>query len=206
MGISAIKRNQPLIFIHMNNKDINAALAALNESVFLLEEEYMENGGEVTESTEQQEQYIEELKSLLEDEGIDSLGRWLKSKEDLIKTLKAERDSVSRQIKKTEDGIEYIKSQIYQVLTAIGKDKVKGTFYSFAPILKHKTEVDKEILEKEYLEKVTKAVKKILPAWVTCKLSASVSAVPEGEKMPKYFRVTETKSCTFTKPRAKKEN
>ena len=190
----------------MNNKDINAALAALNESVFLLEEEYMENGGEVTESTEQQEQYIEELKSLLEDEGIDSLGRWLKSKEDLIKTLKAEKDSVTRQIKKTEDGIEYIKSQIYQVLTAIGKDKVKGTFYSFAPVVKHKTEVDKEILEKEYLEKVNKAVKKILPAWVKCTLSASVSAVPEGEKMPKYFRVTETKSCKFTKPRAKKED
>ena len=116
----------------MNNKDINAALAALNESVFQLEEEYMENGGEVTESTEQQEQYIESLKALLEDEGIDSLGRWLKSKEDLIKTLKAERDSVTRQIKKTEDGIEYIKSQIYQVLTAIGKDKVKGTFHPFA--------------------------------------------------------------------------
>ena len=36
----------------MNNKDINAVLTALNESVFLLEEEYMENGGEVTESTE----------------------------------------------------------------------------------------------------------------------------------------------------------
>ena len=51
----------------MNNKDINAVLAALNESVFLLEEEYMENGGEVTESTEQQEQYIESLKALLED-------------------------------------------------------------------------------------------------------------------------------------------
>lgn len=189
----------------MNNKDINAVLAALNESVFLLEEEYMENGGEVTESTEQQEQYIEELKSLLEDEGIDSLGRWLKSKEDLAKSLKAEKDSITRQIKKTEDGIEYIKSQIYKVITALGKEKVKGTCYSFAPVLKHKTEVDKEILEKEYQEKVNKAVKKILPTWVTCKLSASISAVPEGEKIPKYFRVTETESCSFTKPRATKK-
>ena len=35
----------------------------------------------------------------------------------------------------------------YQVLTAIGKDKVKGTFYSFAPAISRKTEVDKEILE-----------------------------------------------------------
>jgi hypothetical protein len=135
----------------MNNRDINAALAALNEATFILEDEYMENGGEVTESTEAQEEYIESLKALLEDEGIDSLGRWLKSKEDLIKTLKAERDSVTRQIKKTEEGIEYIKGQIYNVLTAIGKEKVKGTFYSFAPAISTKTEVDKEILEEKYL-------------------------------------------------------
>ena len=33
----------------MNNRDINVALATLNESMYLLEEEYMENGGEVTE-------------------------------------------------------------------------------------------------------------------------------------------------------------
>ena len=92
----------------MNNRDITAALAALEEASFLLEEEYEMNGGEVTEETEAQEEYIESLKALLEDEGIDSLGRWLKSKEDLIKTLKAERDSVNRQIKKTENGIEYI--------------------------------------------------------------------------------------------------
>ena len=190
----------------MNNKDINAVLAALNESVFLLEEEYMENGGEVTESTEQQEQYIESLKALLEDEGIDSLGRWLKSKEDLIKTLKAERDSVSRQIKKTEDGIEFIKSQIYKVLTAIGKKEVKGTFYSFAPAISRKTEVDKDLLEKAFLKKVTKAVQKVLPPWVSVKLSASVSAVPEEMELPHYFRVVWANTCRFKKPRAKKED
>ena len=190
----------------MNNKDINAVLAALNESVFLLEEEYMENGGEVTESTEQQEQYIEELKSLLEDEGIDSLGRWLKSKEDLIKTLKAERDSVTRQIKKTEEGIEYIKYQIYQVLTAIGKDKVKGTFYSFAPAISRKTEVDKEVLEDKYLSIVNNALEQILPPWVTFKISASVKAIPgDCEELPSEFKVIETPTCKFTKPRAKKE-
>ena len=191
----------------MNNKEINAALAALNESVFQLEEEYMENGGEVTESTEQQEQYIESLKTLLEDEGIDSLGRWLKSKEDLIKTLKAERDLVSRQIKKTEAGIEYIKSQIYQVLTAIGKDKVKGTFYSFAPTISTKTEVDKEILEEQYLKVVNKALEQILPPWVSFKLSASVKALPEGmECLPMEFKRTTSLTCRFTKPRAKKED
>ena len=190
----------------MNNNDINAALAALNEATFLLEEEYEMNGGEVTEETEAQEEYIESLKALLEDEGIDSLGRWLKSKEDLIKTLKAERDSVTRQIKKTEDGIEYIKIQIYNVLSALGKEKVKGTFYSFAPAISRKTEVDKEILEDKYLAVVNNALEQILPPWVSFKLSASVKAVPgDMEELPSEFRVVETPTCKFVKPRASKE-
>ena len=190
----------------MNNKDINAALAALEEASFLLEEEYEMNGGEVTEETEAQEEYIESLKALLEEEGIDSLGRWLKSKEDLIKTLKAERDSVTRQIKKTEDGIEYIKTQIFNVLTALGKDKVKGTFYSFAPSISRKTEVDKEILEEKYLGIVNNALEQILPPWISFKLSASVKAIPgDMEELPSEFKVTETPTCKFVKPRAKKE-
>lgn len=194
----------------MNNKDINAALAALNESIFLLEEEYMENGGEVTESTEAQEEYIESLKALLEDEGIDSLGRWLKSKEDLIKTLKAERDSVTRQIKKTEEGIEYIKSQIYNVMTALGKEKVKGTFYSFAPAISTKTEVDKEMLKEKYMEEVTEALKEVLPSWVSVNLTASIKAFnddPECGMMPipSEFKTTQTPTCKFIKPRAKRE-
>lgn len=190
----------------MNNREITAALAALEEASFLLEEEYEMNGGEVTEETEAQEEYIESLKALLEGEGIDSLGRWLKSKEDLIKTLKAERDSVARQIKKTEDGIEYIKSQIFNVLTALGKEKVKGTFYSFAPTISRKTEVDKEILEEKYLGIVNNALEQILPPWVTYKISASVKAIPgDVEEMPSEFKVVETPSCKFVKPRAKKE-
>lgn len=191
----------------MNNNDINAALAALNEATFLLEEEYEMNGGEVTDETEAQEEYIESLKALLEDEGIDSLGRWLKSKEDLIKTLKAERDSVTRQIKKTEDGIEYIKIQIYNVLSALGKEKVKGTFYSFAPAISRKTEVDKEILEDKYLAVVNNALEQILPPWISFKLSASVKAVPgDMEELPSEFRVVETPTCKFVKPRASKED
>lgn len=190
----------------MNNQEIKAALAALNETLFLLEEEYYENGGEVTEATEAMEQEIESLKALLEGEGIDSLGRWLKGKEDLIKTLKAERDSVNRQIKKIEEGIEYVKGQIYNVLTALKKDKVKGTYYSFAPATSRKTEVDKDILEEKYLIEVSNALLDILPPWVSFKLSASVKAVPgDMEELPSEFKVIETPTCKFTKPRAKKE-
>lgn len=190
----------------MKVQEINAALSALNEALFNLDEEYMENGGEVTESTEAQEEYIEQLKALLEDEAIDSLGRWLKGKEDLIKTLKAERDAVNRQIKKIEDGIEYIKGQLYKVMTAIGKEKVKGVYgYAFAPTISRKTEVDKEKLEETYLPVVNQALEQIIPEWVTYKLFASVKAVPEGMEMPDIFKVIETPTCKFTKPRAKKE-
>ena len=190
----------------MNNKEINAALAALEQASFLLEEEYMDNGGEVTEVTMAQEEQIESLKALLENEGIDSLGRWLKSKEDLIKTLKAERDAINRQIKKTEEGIDYIKSQLYVVINALGKDKVKGTLYSFAPTMSVKTEVDKEVLKEKYMDIANEAFRSVLPPWVTFTLGASVKAVPEHlEFLPLEFKTTETPSCRFTKPRAKKE-
>ena len=199
----------------MNNKDITAALAALNESMYLLEEEYMENGGEITEETEAMEARIESIKALLEDEGIDSLGRWLKSKEDLIKTLKAEKASVDRQIKATENSIEFIKFQVYNVLTALGKEKVKGTFYSFAPAISRKTEVDKEVLEEMFLAEVNNALEQILPPYVSLKLSASVKAYeafvennPDELAMrdaSSLFKVIETPTCKFVKPRAGKE-
>jgi hypothetical protein len=109
-------------------------------------------------------------------------------------------------LKLTEELIEYIKGQIYNVLTAIGKEKVKGTFYSFAPAISTKTEVDKEILEEKYLGIANQALETILPPWVSFKLSASVKAVPEGEEgLPSEFKVVTTPTCKFIKPRAKKE-
>lgn len=191
----------------MTYKEIEAALAALEEATFFLIEEYEENGGEVTESTEQQEQEIELLKDLLEHDGIDSLGRWLKSKEDKVKTLKAERDSINRQMKAEEASIEFIKSKITYCLDAIGKDKVKGNCYSFARTISHKTEVDKEILEQKYGARARHLLETILPEWVSFSLNASVKAIPSDwdDELPSEFRVTETPSCRFTKPRASKE-
>ena len=189
----------------MTYKDLTAAIAALNEAYFNLEDEYEMNGGEVTESTEAQEAQIAALQALLETEGIDLLGRWLKGKEDAVKALKAERDAIVRQIRKAEDSIEFIKSEIYNVLTAVGKEKVKGTCYSFAAAISRKTEVDKDILEDKYLGVVNQALDQILPPWVSVKISASVKAVPGDIPMPDEFKVVETPSCKFVKPRANKE-
>ena len=68
----------------MNNTEIREALSKLQQMEYFLEEEYENNGGEVNDYTEQQEASIAALRELLTTEGIDSLGRWLKAKEDEI--------------------------------------------------------------------------------------------------------------------------
>lgn len=194
----------------MNNTEIRDALSRLHEMEYYLEEEYENNGGEVTEHTEEQESAIAALRELLTTEGVDSLGRWLKAKEDQIKSLKAEKDSVTRQINAANNTIDYIKSQINALMVQTGMEKVKGTFYSFAPTTSVKTSVEKEILNMMFLEQVEKKLrggkKPIIPADVTITLGASVKMIPEGAELPPYFMQVESPSVRFTKPRANKED
>lgn len=194
----------------MNNTDIKSAIAELSTTMFLLEEEYMENGGEVTEYTATMEANIERLKVLLTTEGVDSLGRWLKSKEDQIKSLKAERDSVTRQIKSCENTIDYIKTQINNVLVATEQEKVKGTFYSFAATTSETTSVDKDALKEQFMDAVEKKLRggknPVIPVDVTITLGASIKNVPEGAEIPSYYLKESKPSVKFTKPRASKED
>ena len=194
----------------MNNTDIKAALAALSEAMFFLEEEYIENGGEVTECTLIMEANIERLKVLLTTEGVDSLGRWMKSQEDRIKALKAERDSVNRQIKSCENTIDYIKTMVNRVLVATEQEKVKGTFYSFSATTSETTSVDKDALKERFMEAVEKKLrggkKPVIPADVTITLGASIKSVPEGAEIPSYYLKETKPSVRFTKPRASKED
>ena len=194
----------------MNNTDIKSAIAELSTTMFLLEEEYMENGGEITEYTTTMEANIERLKVLLTTEGVDSLGRWLKSKEDQIKSLKAERDSVTRQIKSCENTIDYIKTQINNVLVATEQDKVKGTFYSFAVTTSETTSVDKDALKERFMDAVEKKLRggknPVIPADVTITLGASIKNVPEGAEIPSYYLKESRPTVKFTKPRASKED
>lgn len=194
----------------MNNTDIKSAIAELSTTMFLLEEEYMENGGEVTEYTATMEANIERLKVLLTTEGVDSLGRWLKSKEDQIKSLKAERDSVTRQIKSCENTIDYIKTQINNVLVATEQEKVKGTFYSFAATTSETTSVDKDALKEQFMDAVEKKLRSgknpVIPVDVTITLGASIKNVPEGAEIPSYYLKESKPSVKFTKPRASKED
>lgn len=194
----------------MNNKEINSLIESLNASMCAFENYMVENDGVCDEASDQMEEQIGILKELLTTEGIDSLGRWLKAKEDEIKSLKAEKDYITRKINAATGTIDYIKTQMNKILTAAQMQEIKGANgYKFQVTTSTKTEVDKEILKELFLDKVEKKLRggknPVIPADVTFSLGASVSLVPEGAVLPSYYIRTSSPSCKFTKPRASKE-
>ena len=110
----------------MDYRELNQVLERLDQATRTLEDTYMETEGEVTETTEQLEQEISDLKELISKEGVDLLGGWLKSKEDKKKSLKAEKDYIARQMAAIDETIEFIKGKINQVMVSTGQEKVKG--------------------------------------------------------------------------------
>lgn len=194
----------------MDYKEMNQILATLDQATLALEETYMENEGEITEETEQMEQEISGLQELLTTEGIDLLGGWLKAKEDKKKSLKAEKDYITRQMAAIDETIEFIKTKVNQVLVATGQEKVKGDRgYSFAATTSVKTEVDKDVLKALYADKVEEAIRSAhVPAYVGVSLTASTTKAKElglQEGDEEIFVTTEKPSVRFTKPRASKE-
>ena len=198
------------LYTIMEYNELNRALADLDKSMHTLEETYIENDGEVTELTEQMEQEILMIQELLSTDGIDMLGGWLKAKEDRKKSLKAEKDYITRQMAAIDETIEFIKLKINQVMVATGKDKIKGDRgYTFATTISIKTEVDKDVLKALYADKVEEAIRAAhVPAYVGVTLTASSTkaadlGVVEGDE--EIFVTTEKPTIRFTKPRAGKE-
>lgn len=194
----------------MDYKEMNQVLADLDQAMVTLEETYIENEGEVTEETEQMEAQISGLKELLTGEGIDLLGGWLKAKEDRKKSLKAEKDYITRQMAAIDETIEFIKTKVNQILVATGQEKVKGARgYSFAATISSNTEVDKDVLKRCYGDLVEDAIRKAgVPAYIGVSLTASSTkakeeGVQDGDE--EIFVTTEKPSVRFTKPRASKE-
>ena len=114
----------------MNYTQISDALAALSKTTRTLEDAYCDNGGEVTEETEALEATKEALRELLTTEGVDSLGRWLKAKQDEIETAKAEKAAADRRLKSLKASEDFIKHEIRFVLNATETEKVKFGFLS----------------------------------------------------------------------------
>ena len=189
---------------------MNQVLANLDQATNALEETYMENEGEITEETEQMEQEISGLKELLTTECIDLLGGWLKAKEDKKKSLKAEKDYITRQMSAIDETIDFIKYKVTEVMKATGQEKIKGDRgYSFTATHSVKTDVDKDVLKALYADKVEEAIRAAhIPAYVGVSLTASYTkanelGVLEGDE--EIFSTTEKDTVTFRKPKASKE-
>ena len=191
----------------MNIQEINNAIVALQRAAWDLENEYMENGGEVTENTEQIEQQMDVIRELLTTEGVDSLGRWLKSKQDEIATAKAEKQAAEQRIRSLQRTEEYIKDRIGQLLRATDTEKVKGTYYSFAQAVSTKNSVNTEAINDSYLNVVKEVVRQAgLPDYIDVELKTTATRLKEaGEDAACYLVETTTDTIRFTKPRAAKE-
>ena len=195
----------------MDYKELQQALSQLEEVMNNLEELYILNEGECTEESERMEVEVDTLKELLSGDGIDMLGRWLKSKEDRKKALKAEKDYITRQMASIDKGIEYIKSMINKVMVATGLEKVKGDRgYSFATTTSTKTDINKDVLKALYADKVEEAIRSAhIPAYVGVTLTASSTkatelGVVEGDE--DIFVTMSKPSVRFGKPRANTED
>ena len=191
----------------MTSREIDGLLDRMRQLTGDLEAMYIENGGEVTPATEAADAEITGIAETLLTEGVDSLGRWLRSKQDEAAAVKAEQDYLARRKKSVENTVEYIKAKITEVMAATGRTKVKGELgYAFAAYDAVKTTVDADRLSEEYGAAVEKAVRDAgIPEWVTVKLGASATLVPEGQELPDVFDVSVTPAVRFTKPRAAKE-
>ena len=194
----------------MNNKEINSLIESLNASMWAFENYMVENEGVCDEASDQMEEQIGILKELLTTEGIDSLGRWLKAKEDEIKSLKAEKDYITRKINAATSTIDYIKTQMNKILTAAQMEEIKGANgYKFQVTTSTKTEVDKDVLKTIYADRIEDAIRAAhIPAYVGVTLTASSTkaaefGIVEGDE--EIFRTTEKPSVRFTKPRATRE-
>ena len=195
----------------MDYKELQQALSQLEEVINNLEELYILNEGECTEESEKMEIEVDTLKGLLSKDGIDMLGRWLKSKEDRKKSLKAEKDYITRQMASIDKGIEYIKSMINKVMVATGQEKVKGDRgYSFATTISTKTDINKDVLKALYADKVEEAIRSAhIPAYVGVTLTASSTkatelGVVEGDE--DIFVTMSKPSVRFGKPKANTED
>lgn len=190
----------------MKYADIQEAIRALTRISAELEEQYIQNEGEVTPEAEAMEEEKEALTALLQEDGIDSLGRWLTMKEEDAKMWKNEKAAADRMAKSAEKTISFIKDKISEVMAVTGMDKAKGKFYGFSRYESVTTKVDTDLLSERYQALVDEAVRDAgLPCWIDVELKAKVSNVPDEMDLPDVFCVSRKDAVRFTKPKKAKE-
>lgn len=188
----------------MKYKDIRDSLYRLKATQFALNNEYEENGGEVTEQTLNKEMMIADIRLMLENGGVDHLARLLNSVKSDIDQYKAEQDYLKRQQKRSESFQDDILECINIALEELGQEKVKGDFgYSFTQHITSSTKPDTKMIREMYFEDVERVIRDsgVVPDHITFTLSASSTLLKEGEDMPDYFTTTSRARATYRKPR-----
>lgn len=195
----------------MKYHDIQDALGTLARLSAELEDQYIENEGEVTPEAEALEEQKAAVADLLQNEGIDSLGRWLKTKEDEVKMWKAEKDAAARKQKSAQNTVDFIKAIISDVMTMTGVEKVKGNFYGFTSYVSEKTTVDTDEVDRIWLDMATEAARNIgLPSYLDVAIVTNATRIKEfaqendGEGS-EFLSTTTADAVRFTKPRGGKE-
>ena len=191
----------------MKYKDIQDALATLNRLSLELEDQYIENEGEVTEETEELEARKAAIEDLLQNDGIDALGRWLKVKEDEVKMWKAEKAAADRKVKSAQNTVDFVKAKIAEVMAMTGMDKAKGSYYSFTKYVSEKSSVNQEELEAKWKQRVEDAVRHALvPEYVQVSIKSTATDLKAaGGEALDFLDVTTGDAVRFTKPRGAKE-
>ena len=196
----------------MKYQDIQDALCTLARLSEQLENEYIENEGEVTPEAEALEAQKDAVADLLTGEDIDTLGRWLKSKEDELATYKAEKAAADRRIKSVKNTIDFVKAKISDIMVATGMQKAKGTYYGFTAYVSEHTSVDMDELNERWQGIAEKGAREMgLPGYIDIELKTSVTKIqdwaPTHDGQGIAFLQTETADAVrFTKPRKTKED
>lgn len=191
----------------MNAQEIKATLAEINRKKYELEAALEENGGELTPELLESLEILEDLKALLAGDGVDDLGRWLKSVQDEIATMKAEADAAARKVKALKGQEDYVKFLIGQALDAIGAEKVKGQYYGFTRKTSTTNKVAQEELEAAYNPAILAALGDLLPGWLHIQLKTTATELKDaGGDALAFLETTEAPAIGFTKPRASKDD
>lgn len=189
----------------MKYQDIQDALATLARLSEVLEDQYVENEGEVTEETEDLEARKAAIQDLLQNDGIDALGRWLKVKEDEVKMWKAEKDAADRKVKSAQNTVAFVKVKIAEVMSAVGMDKAKGAYYSFSKYVSEKNTINYDDIERVWGPQVYAALQEIgFPSWLEISFKTTTTALKEAGE-DEFIDTVTCDAVRFTKPRGTKE-
>lgn len=189
----------------MEYHEIQTNLETIHRLTAEIEDRYIESDGEVTPEAEALEQEKEAIAYLLQNDGIDALGRWLKLKEDETKMWKAEKAAADRKIKSSENTIAFIKEKIAEIMKATGMEKAKGTYYSFSRYESAKSTVKYEDIERVWGPRVYTALEGIgFPGWMEIQFKTTTTALKEAGE-DEFIDTVTGDAVRFTKPRGSKE-